>query len=118
MTLEELIEALRRDLPESDLVVEQHLQDLPGGDEFVLMGALRDHALVLFADEDHDVLDRLLALVDDALASGDEDLADAVTADFVAASAPWEPEMASFVATWPVHLRAQAAIETARFDLL
>jgi hypothetical protein len=118
MTLEELIEALRRDVPESDLVLEDHLLDLPGGDEFVLMGLLRDHALVLFVDEDHEVLDRLLALVDEALASGDEDLADAVAADFIAACSPWDPAMEPFVGVWPVHLRAQAVIETARFNLL
>ena len=32
----------------------------------------------------------------------------------VPATQPWDPEMDDFVATWPVQMRAQAVIETAR----
>jgi hypothetical protein len=114
MTLEELVEVLRRDAPGARAVVDAHLTHLPGGDEFVLMGLLRDHAQHLFATGGSAALARLLAVLDRALAEGDEELADAVAAGFIADTSPWEPEMDAFVATWPVHLRAQAAIETAR----
>lgn len=117
MTLEELVERLRRDLPRTRALVEEHLQNLPGGDEYVLMGLLRDHALELFAQGLGAELDRLLDLVDHALSEGDEDLADAVAGDFIATTPPWDPEMDAFVETWPVHLRAQASVETARFNI-
>ena len=91
-------------------------RELPGGDEFVLMGLLRERALELFELRQTSALDRLLALVDRALADGDEELADAVASDFISATPPWDAAMDGFVATWPVPLRAQAAIETARFN--
>jgi hypothetical protein len=106
MTLEDLVEALRHGVPEVHDVLLAHLAELPGGDEFVLLGLLRERALVLF-DAGH---------VDRALSEGDEELADAVTSDFISATAPWDPVMDPFVSTWPVHLRAQAAVETARSD--
>jgi hypothetical protein len=116
MTLEDLVEALRRDVPEVHDVLRAHLADLPGGDEFVLMGLLRDRALELFASRQTAAFDRLLSVVDDALAEGDEELADAVSSDFISSTPPWDPEMDAFVSAWPVHLRAQAAIETARYN--
>lgn len=116
MTLEDLIEALRRDVPEARSVLEAHLEDLAGGDEFVLMDVLRVQALALFADQRMEAFDRLLILVDRALAEGDDELAEAVATDFIATTAPWDPAMDAFVAAWPVHMRAQAAVETARFD--
>lgn len=115
MTLEDLLAALRRDVPEVHDVLRAHLGQMPGGDEFVLLGLLRDRALVLFGGGRSEALDRLLRLVDRALAEGDEELADAVSSDFISGSAPWDPRRDTFVAAWPVHLRAQAAIETARF---
>jgi hypothetical protein len=116
VTLEELVETLRRDVPGTRALVQAHLEHLPGGDEFVLMGLLRDHAVVLFGQGRTAELDRLLTLVDHALSHGDEELADAVIGDFIATTPPWDPEMDAFVATWPVHLRAQASVETARFN--
>jgi hypothetical protein len=116
MTLEDLVEALRRGVPEVHDVLLAHLAELPGGDEFILLGLLRERALALFDIGHVEALDRLLALVDQALSQGDEELADAVTSDFISATAPWDPVMDPFVSTWPVHLRAQAAIETARAD--
>jgi hypothetical protein len=116
MTLEDLVEALRHGVPEVHDLLRDHLAELPGGDEFVLMGLLRVRALELFDAGELEALDRLLALVDQALSDGDEELADAVASDFIAATAPWEPVMDAFVSAWPVHLRAQAAIETARAD--
>jgi hypothetical protein len=114
MTLEELLEALRRDVPEVHDLLRAHLAYLPGGDEFVLMGLLRERALELFDEERSGALHRLLEIVDEALADGDDELADAVSGDFIAATQPWDPEMDHFVATWPVQMRAQAVIETAR----
>ena len=115
MTLEELLEALTHDVPEVRDVLEAHLEQVPGGDEFVLMGLLRDRALVLFSARHLEPLTRLLAIVDQALAEGDEELADAVTSDFISGTTPWDPQMQAFVAAWPVQLRAQAAVETARY---
>lgn len=114
MNLEEMVEQLRRDVPEVHAVLRAHLAALPGGDEFVLMGLLRERALGLFEERRSGALHRLLEIVDEALADGDDELADAVSGDFIAASQPWEPEMDAFVATWPVQMRAQAVIETAR----
>ncbi len=114
MNLEEMVEQLRRDVPEVHDVLRAHLAALPGGDEFVLMGLLRERALELFAERRSGALHRLLEIVDEALADGDDELADAVSGDFIAAAQPWEPEMDAFVATWPVQMRAQAVIETAR----
>jgi hypothetical protein len=114
MTLEELLDALLRQVPEARGVVDQHLAQLPGGDEFVLLGLLRRRALELFEADRLDALDRLLALVDRALADGDDELAEAVVTDFISGTPPWDPAMEPFVATWPVQLRAQAAVETAR----
>ena len=114
MTLEDLVEALRHDVPEVHDLLRAHLAYLPGGDEFVLLALLRDRAYELFKAKDFDAFDRLLALVDLALAKGDEELADAVSSDFIADTPPWDPRMDPFVSAWPVHLRAQAAVETAR----
>ena len=116
MSLEDLVEALRRDVPEVHDLLRAHLAHLPGGDEFVLMGLLRDRALELFVLQQTSALDRLHALVDRSLADGDEALADAVASDFISATPPWDEAMDGFVAAWPVSLRAQAAIETARFN--
>ena len=116
MSLEDLVEALRRDVPEVHDLLRAHLAHLPGGDEFVLMGLLRDRALELFVLQQTSALDRLLTLVDAALADGDEALADAVASDFISTTPPWDAAMDGFVAAWPVSLRAQAAIETARFN--
>ena len=114
MILEELVEELRRDVPEVHDVLRAHLAALPGGDEFVLMSLLRERALELYEERRSGALHRLLEIVDEALADGDDELADAVSGDFIAAAQPWEREMDGFVATWPVHMRAQAVIETAR----
>ena len=116
MSLEDLVEALRRDVPEVHDLLRTHLAELPGGDEFVLMGLLRERAVVLFVLRQTSALDRLLTLVDRAMADGDDALADAVASDFVSATPPWDAAMDGFVASWPVALRAQAAIETARFN--
>ena len=116
MTLEDLVEALRRGVPEVHDVLLAHLAELPGGDEFVLMGLLRDRAVELFVLQQTSALDRLLTLVDRAMADGDDALADAVASDFISATPPWDEALDGFVAAWPVSLRAQAAIETARFN--
>jgi len=116
MTLEELLEELRRDVPEVQDVLDHHLEQLPGGDEFVLMGLLRDRALQLFDGGVHGALFRLLEIVDEALADGDDELADAVSSDFIADTPPWDPDMEAFVAAWPVHMRAQAVIATVRHE--
>ena len=50
MNLEEMVEQLRRDVPEVHDVLRAHLAALPGGDEFVLMGLLRERALELFEE--------------------------------------------------------------------
>ncbi len=71
MTLEDLVEALRHDVPEVHDLLRAHLAYLPGGDEFVLLALLRDRAYELFKAKDIDAFDRLLALVDLALAKGD-----------------------------------------------
>ena len=60
MTLEDLVEALRRDVPEVHDLLRAHLAALPGGDEFVLMGLLRERALELFEEGRTGALDRLL----------------------------------------------------------
>ena len=116
MSLEDLVEALRRDVPEVHDLLRAHLAHLPGGDEFVLMGLLRDRALELFDAAAPRPWTGCSTLVDRALADGDEALADAVASDFISATPPWDPAMDGFVAAWPVALRAQAAIETARFN--
>ena len=50
MILEEMVEELRRDVPEVHDVLRAHLAALPGGDEFVLMSLLRERALELFEE--------------------------------------------------------------------
>ena len=50
MILEDMVEELRRDVPEVHDVLRAHLAALPGGDEFVLMSLLRERALELFEE--------------------------------------------------------------------
>ena len=116
MTLEDLVEALRRGVPEVHDVLLAHLAELPGGDEFVLLGLLRERALVLF---------------DAGLRRGPRPAARPGRPGpgrgrrgarrrghqrLHRRDRPWDPVMDPFVSVWPIHLRAQAAVETARSD--
>jgi hypothetical protein len=71
------------------------------------MADLLRYAVAAFHAGDHEVVQRLLAFVDRALADGDDPVADTVAVSFVEDVGHGEGETPDFIATWPAGLLAE-----------
>jgi hypothetical protein len=107
MTATDFLDALARNVPESQPVVVEHLED---NDELLLhllTADLRRFAIQSFDTGQNDVLDRLLALVEVALGEGTDDVQNAMSVSFVEDTGWWDPATQPFVDAWPAGLRAE-----------
>ncbi len=108
MTRGRFLVALLASLPEASPLVAEHLDDQEGTLLLHLLVAdLRRFLLDAWKRQDHDVLQRGLALLDGALTTGDEYVENAVAVSFVEDIGWWEPEVQPFLATWPAGLVAE-----------
>lgn len=107
MTSTDFLDALARDVPESQPLVEEHLKD---NDELLLhllTADLRRFAVQSFDAGQSDVLQRLLALVDAARSEGADDLENAIAVSFVEDTGWWDPATQPFIDAWPTGLQAE-----------
>ena len=107
MTATDFLDALARDVPETQPVVVEHLEDNDGLLLHLLTADLRRFAIQSFDAGQSDVLERLLALVDAALRDGTDDVQNAMSVSFVEDTGWWDPATQPFTAAWPAGLRAE-----------
>jgi hypothetical protein len=94
-------------VPEVDDTVREHLDDYEGGLLLhLLMADLVRYGVAAFEDRSGEA-HRLLAFVDSCLADGDEDVTNAVLVSFIENYGNGQNEPDSFLAVWPVGLRAE-----------
>jgi hypothetical protein len=108
LTATDLLDTPAREVPETQPVVDEHLEDNDGLLLHLLTADLRRYAIQSFDFGKGDVLDRLLAVVDVALRDGTDDVQNAMAVSFVEDTGYWDPAMQPFVAVWPSSLRAEA----------
>jgi hypothetical protein len=107
MTSTDLLDALARDVPETQPVVDEHLEDNGGLLLHLLTADLRRFAIQSFDVGNGNVLERILALVDVALGEGTGDVQNAMSVSFVEDTGWWDPAMQPFIGAWPTGLRAE-----------
>lgn len=112
MTATDFLDALARDVPETQPVVVEHLEDNDGLLLHLLTADLRRFAIQSFDSGQNDVVDRLLALIDVALRDGTDDVQNAMSVSFVEDTGWWDPTTQPFIDAWPAGLRAE--VETQR----
>src|SRR4051794_40704924 len=105
MTATDFLDALARDVPESQPVGGERLEDNDGLLLHLLTADLRRFAIQSFDTGQNDVLDRLLALVDAALREGTDDVQNAMSVSFVEDTAWWDSTTQPFIEAWPAGLR-------------
>ena len=76
------------------------------------MADLGRYAQSTFHHGDMVTTDALLAVMDDALTHGDDDVVNAVQVSFVENLGPWDPAMRPFISSWPNVLRDEARRQT------
>ena len=111
LTATDLLDTLAAEVPETQPVVGQHLQDNGGLLLHLLTADLRRYAIQSFEAGQRDVVGRLLAVIDDALREGTEDVQNAMAVSFVEDTGWWDPAMQPFIETWPEGLQAEARIQ-------
>ena len=100
-------------VPTARSVPDEHPAD-PEGELLlhVLMADLGRHAQSTFYRGDTVTTDALLAVVDDALTRGDDEVVNAVQVSFVENVGPWDPATRPCISTWPNALRNEARRQT------
>jgi len=101
MTPTDFVSQVRAADPRLSAIVDEHLAD---NDELLLhllVADLRRQAEAANESRDFGLRDGVLALMDSALANGDEALNNAVAVSFVEDSGWWEPGKADYLACWP-----------------
>jgi hypothetical protein len=95
-------------VPEAAPVVDENFRDYDGELLLHLLVAdLRRFAIAAFDAGDFGTSRRLLTVVDQALADGDEALDNAICVSFVEDVGWWDPAMQPFIASWPAGLTAE-----------
>jgi hypothetical protein len=109
LTREQFVEQLRRDCPELDSIIDEHLGDFDG--EVLLHLLVADVlrlAIELFEAHEIEALDRCLSVVAAGLGEGDEYVQNTVAVSFVEDTPWWDETKFPFIAAWPEVLRAEA----------
>jgi hypothetical protein len=88
-------------------MVDEHLADNDELLPHLLVADLRRCAEAAHESRDFDLRDRVLALMDSALAAGDAALDNAVAISFVEDSGWWEPGKKEYLASWPSTLTVE-----------
>lgn len=107
VTYSNFVDLLISRVPEFEPVAREHLEDNDELLPHLLVSDTLYFAERAFADEEFEVLGRLLTFLDEALTNGEEWIENAVALSFVENSEWWNPEKAGFLATWPDGLRAE-----------
>lgn len=105
---EDFLDELRRNAPESQEVVADHLAFNEGLLLHMLVADLRRLAIAMFERGESGSLDRLLSVLDRSLLEGDDSLENAVAVSFVEDTGWWDPAMSAFMNAWPAGLAAEA----------
>jgi hypothetical protein len=109
MSNADFVDALVARVPAARALVDEHLDDQFG--ELLihmLMADVSRLALSAFQQGDASTANAVLAVVDEALRTGDDALINAVQVSFVEVTGPWDAEMQAFISTWPKALTAEA----------
>jgi hypothetical protein len=85
-------------------IVDEHLATNDELTLHLLVADLRREAEAAHQSRDEDLRDSILALMDSALADGDEALENAAAVSFVEDSGWWEPGNGDYLACWPATL--------------
>jgi hypothetical protein len=107
MTATDFLDSLARDVPESEPVVIEHLENNDGILLHLLTADLRRFTMRPFDTGQMNVLDRLLASIDIALRDGTDDVQNAIAVSFVEDTGWWDPTTQPFIEVWPPALRAE-----------
>jgi len=93
-------------LPETQRIVDEHIQFYEELLLHVLVADLLRYAIALFEGGDTENLHCLLAVMDRAMREGDPDVENAVAVSFVENTGWWDCATQPFIATWPAALRS------------
>lgn len=107
ITRADFLDDLRIAVPESDVLVADHLADTDEILLHLLMSDLLRLAVSTFAEGRTGVTDRLLAFVDRCLREGDDDVVNAVGVSFVENFGGYPGESDALLSRWPPALRAE-----------
>lgn len=107
MTPPDFVTQVRAADPRLSAVVEEHLADNDQLLLHLLVADLRREVEAAHAAGDVELRDQVLALMDSAMANGDEATQNAVAISFVEDSGWWEPGKADYLACWPSALRQE-----------
>ena len=102
------LQALTQQVPGAQPIIDEHLAEYDEVLLHLLVADLQRWAVALFDDGDSAQLSDLLALVDQGLRDGDEQVTNAVAVSFVENSEPWNGVTRPFIQAWPADLRAEA----------
>jgi hypothetical protein len=112
MSTEGFVEGLRKAVPMTRSLVEQHLEDNFGEVRLHLLVAdVRRFALASFDRGDDTVTTPLLDFLDLAVATGVVHLRNAIAVSFVEGTGWWDPVVQPFIATWPPALAAEVELQ-------
>ncbi|NNC39172.1 MAG: hypothetical protein HKN95_00650 [Acidimicrobiia bacterium] len=110
LTYETVHEALLVAVPEFRAELEQHHSDYEGEVlPHLLFGDLTRFVLAARDRGDHALVDRCLVFLEEVARSPRQRLSNLAAVSFVENVAPWQPEMRSFIKTWPKELKRVAA---------
>jgi len=107
VTYSNFVNLLTSRVPEIEPVAREHLEDNDELLPHILVADAYRFAERAFADEEFEVLDRLLSFLDEALTNGDARIENAVALSFVENFQWWIPGKEGFLETWPEGLRAE-----------
>ena len=107
MTVDDFLSALAREVPETQGVVAEHMEEFDELILHLLVADLRRYGFDEFDSGRRDVLARLLNVIDRALLDGAEDVNNAMAVSFVEDTGWWIPETQPFIEVWPSGLRAE-----------
>lgn len=102
------LEDLLREVPEAEVVVEDHLAYYDELLLHLLVADIRRLAIAMFERGQSEPLARLLRLLDRSLTEGDDPVENAVAVSFVEDTGWWNPEVSAFMDAWPAGLAAEA----------
>ena len=106
---EEVVHALRKEIPEFAPAIEEHISDNFGEAlPHPLLGDLTRFIEKAWAEGNGELVARCLSWLERALLAGDEQTRNLVAVSFVENVGPWGSEKAHFINQWPPALRAEA----------
>jgi len=112
ITVRQLLDALRAEVPELGPVIDDHIATFGGVLPHVLFGDVTRFVVTAHSEDRSEVEDRCLRLLDRALRQGDDEVVNLVAVSFVESTAPWEEATRIWATSWPSGLREEAERQT------